>query len=213
MLIKCKRCGIETDYSPNHARTIKSRQNCVECRAIDDQFLEEFKAGKYCRCCPNCQSVITHKSKRTLLQAKNINSPCKSCTNKKLWTDEAYRNNQLQYKRNMPNITRQKLSSAMKKRWENTEDKSQILEQLKRATEIFQENLKNPEYKQNWALNQKKAFEKYKGDNHWMKRPEVMEKIINSCKKYKGNNHWFKTEKGHYKIVNGVKIYKNDQTT
>lgn len=210
MLIKCKRCNLETEYSPTHARTIKNRQNCVECRSIDDLFLEEFKAGKYCRSCPSCQSVITHKSKFSFLQAKRENIPCKSCTNKKLWTNETYRNNQLQHKRNISDSTKKKLSLAMKNRWANTEDKTQILENLKHATEIFQENLKNPEYKQNWALNQKKAFEKYKGNNHWMKRPEVMEKIINSCKKYKGNNHWFKTEKGHYKIVNDVKIYKNE---
>jgi len=36
---------------------------------------------------------------------------------------------------------------------------------------------------------------KYSGENHWMKRPGVLQKIKNSCKKYRGDGHWFRRNK------------------
>jgi hypothetical protein len=43
-----------------------------------------------------------------------------------------------------------------------------------------------------WKKNLKQSFIKYLGDNHWIHRPEVYSKIIETCKKYRGDNHWFR---------------------
>jgi hypothetical protein len=34
--------------------------------------------------------------------------------------------------------------------------------------------------------------QKFSGENHWMKRPEVLAKIRKSCEKFRGDNHWFR---------------------
>ena len=36
---------------------------------------------------------------------------------------------------------------------------------------------------------------KYGGENHWMKRPEVIAKVRKTCEKYRGDNHWFRRGK------------------
>lgn len=211
MIIKCKRCNIETEYINNqYAKKIKNRENCIACRSIDDQYLENFKNGKYCKPCPKCNAEMIYKNKRDFLAAIRLNPQCHACASKQNWDNNEYRNVQLERLRHMTDSTKQKLSVIMKEKFQNEATKEHFFNSVKKARKEFDENLKNPEFKKNWITNIKKSHTKYKGTNHWTQNPAVMEKIINSCKKYKGDNHWFRTEKGHYKIVNGKKVYKND---
>jgi hypothetical protein len=57
--------------------------------------------------------------------------------------------------------------------------------------------------------NLRRAFDKYRGDNHWMKRPEVIGKVIKSCEKYKGPGHWFNRPDSYAKLLGtDIKKYK-----
>lgn len=146
--------------------------------------------------CPLCGRWQKYKTLGHLLEAQRNNTNCRSCAGK-----------------NISEESRKKLSQSLKKSW----TKKRRLEQSKRIRYQFQKytlaeliEIRNrqsqaqkiafPKWKKNyperyaaWRRNLKLAFKKYRWDNHWMKRPEVLQKIRNSCAIYRNGGHWFHT--------------------
>jgi hypothetical protein len=143
---------------------------------------------EYFRKCPNCNNLVKCKNRRMFLQNTCLNKPCKSCTTKKVFAEKFE-------KEWMPVIGYRpstKVFHRIKKHWNSlsVNQKNNILQKNDKNKRIYFDHL--PRTNRRIAKrNVKLAFEKYKGQNHWTKRPEILQKIKNSCKKYCGENHWF----------------------
>lgn len=193
--ILCTRCNTIKKVQGNKNTSTYSTY-CTNCRGIPDNtvlFFEEEK--KYCKFCPKCNSLLQFKTKNSLRQSVIANSICKSCSSKKssTVTQEKRRKWQQSLSPEERILLSKKMSDSNKKSWANKsqEDKDKAINHLRKSKNKFLKQLKNKLFKDAWIKNMKKSFEKYCGDNHWMKKPDVYKKVKDSCQKYIGKGHWF----------------------
>ena len=197
----CKRCESTIQFKTDISYTIAIHNDrCRKCKDVPDNSIPFFKSGKFSKTCPTCNLNIFFKNKEWLLYSINKNSSCKSCASRA--TSECTRKKVAVWRKNLTDSKRKEInrkkSNAHLKRLslmsskERTLDFKRRSEMGKNGSRIFVEKLKSPKFRAKWIKNLKLSFEKYKGDNHWTKRPEVLAKIIKSCEKYKGDNHWTK---------------------
>lgn len=146
--------------------------------------------------CPKCGRWQCYKTFKQLLAARRKNSICHNCANS-----------------NRSENTRKKLSKSLKKSW-TPERRALASKNIKKRFESYslvelveirgrqsqtqkrnfiKRKKEDPEWYNQWRSNLKKSFQKYKGKNHWMKRPEVHQKVKDSCKIYQNGGHWFHT--------------------
>lgn len=149
------------------------------------------------RNCPICKKIINYNSRDVYSQAKRKNQSCKSCAS----IESAKRIQQKRKELWKPIVgywpIKYKTFVMIRKHWSSltTEQKIKILYKTTKQRKYYWGHLKR--YNRN--LGHRKCRQtisiKYKGNNHWMKRPEVLEKVRRSCEKYRGDNHWFRRNK------------------
>jgi hypothetical protein len=172
------------------------------------------------RICPICKKQISYNFRSTFLQATRKNQSCKSCSSiqsakkqqekrKELWEPIIgywpikYRTFVMIRNHWSSLTTKQKIDILYKsvqqrkwywrhlKRWNRNAGHRKC--RITMAKKYSGDNhwMKRPEV----LKKIRKTCEKYRGDNHWMKRPEVLKKIRKTCEKYRGDNHWFRINK------------------
>jgi len=151
----------------------------------------------YTRICPVCKRDTPCKNRKSYLAKTRLNKQCKSCSNKK----NEIRRKEKERKIWEPIVgywpLKRKTLYMIKCHWRSLTDVEKI--------EILLKNTLQKKYY--WGhlrrLNRNAAHRKcretiaikYSGENHWMKRPEVLAKVKKSCEKYRGDNHWFRRDK------------------
>jgi hypothetical protein len=127
----------------------------------------------------------------------NLNKICKFCASKES-AFVKYKTHRLEWKNvtGTTNITSQKLSK-IRIFWGklSEKDRKRILQKTAQQKRWFWSHLSRMS-KRLGLIRLRKSFEKYRGENHWMKNPKVLRKIKLSCRKYRGDGHWFR--KGKY---------------
>ncbi len=194
---KCPTCKIFLEYDCKKSLLQAKDKRCVNCRGIPDETLYLFiEAGMYVRRCPECKELKQYKAKSILLYAIRHNGPCKGCMN----SEHNKRRTDRLREPWIPIIGNSKFTyrkmSHVRRYWRRADEieRQRILNLTPLQKTYFWGHLK----RRNWVLNRKhlkESFEKYKGDNHWIRRPGVYLKILNSCEKYKGDGHWFRRNK------------------
>lgn len=147
----------------------------------------------YRRNCPNCCRVITYNHSSHYHCALRINSTCKHCSSQR----NAEKRNKLETEKwscvfgIVPK--RPRIFNKWKQIWNSfDETKKQYILNKTKLQKIYYWGHINRARKVEWKKALKKSFVKYRGDNHWIHRPEVYAKTIETCKKYCGDNHWFR---------------------
>lgn len=197
----CTRCNMNISYlNENYINTIAHRSSCKICKIIPDDQLESFKAAhKYTRKCINCNNDLFYKTRGSFREAIVNNKMCKKCALQK--SPVLTENKRKLREEWIPIIgsdsfTYKKLCSV-RSHWKilSDEDRKKILNKTDSEKQFYWTDLRRRNRisgSQKWK---QIISEKYAGKNHWMKRPEVISKIKESCKKYTGDNHWFRKNK------------------
>lgn len=210
----CKRCFSVKKYkTEKHFRMAFRKDDCFICERMPDDIIKYFiESGKYVSRCPSCNNIRFFKTRHSYLESLNENRVCKSCNSikngpksaikiKKWWAD-------------LSNEKRKRIcdkkSISGKRRWDNLSEteKKKWIESGKRQLKRIQILMKTPEYKKRWLKKLRASFNKYRGDNHWMKRPEIHQKVVNSCAKYKGDGHWLKNPVIYEKWLKTIRSLK-----
>ena len=186
----CERCNHTTEYgSKSYFIDIQSQpSHCIHCKNLPDESLSYFiKNSEYVRICPNCKRFIKHKTKGTFLYAFRHSTRCHSCT-----SIESGKETKKHRIKKWELIVGKLIASKMSERRRNTigrywrfstkEEKDKILQKTDLQKKYFWDHYRRAS-KVRWFKNLKKAFVKYRGDNHWMKDPVVYNKIKESCKR------------------------------
>lgn len=148
---------------------------------------------KYQRRCPSCTKIVISNHSSHWHYAIKHNQLCKICSAKQI----ANKRYKLELESWIPIFgnppTLRKTFSRWKRIWKTLSQTEQMLVLSKTIDQkiCFWNNI-NKYQKRKYKKTLKAAFIKYKGENHWIHRPEVYSKIIESCKKYRGDNHWFR---------------------
>ena len=195
----CPRCEKGAKYiiaTPSYIKNLnlKWSSRCKYCKPISDENLEAFKKSCYIKQCPKCGRDVHFKQRVSYLASVRANSPCKSCVNLETALIKAEEERKIWE----PIIGYWGMSHntfiRIKKHWLSlTEDqKTELIGRTPKQRRYYWDHLK----RKNAAEGHRKCREiinqKYSGDNHWMKRPEVLQKIRKSCEKYRGDGHWFR---------------------
>lgn len=190
--IKCVRCNTDKVYKNLQGFKFKIKKittSCTYCKSIPNELLQNFKDGRvngvYKIKCIKCDNNKTYKNLNQFkCEIKRTNTGmCRPCA--------IYKNSNKLRLRQQRNKRRREARLKIRQQDPNY----YINEAKKKAAKIIK-----------WKKKLKIAFKKYHGDNHWMKRPEVLLKTKKSCKKYRGDNHWFRI-KGHFRYINNKKVY------
>lgn len=188
----CPKCSNTITYELKRLLdyAIKHNRVCKSCK-------EEERKQKRIRTCPLCQKVIIHKSSSITYHAKRLNSPCKKCS-ARIEADKLLEKERVFWTGIFGVIPKnKKVYERWKQIWYHrltAEEKLSVLNKTTQQKIYFWGHIKRKN-KVISKRNVKEAFVKWCGDNHWMKRPEVLEKVIKSCEKYKGDHHWFRLAK------------------
>lgn len=199
--LKCKRCGTFSEYCSKLGlltATRKQSSDCVHCHGIPDATLHLFVSRRvYARICPKCQSVVEHSTKPVLRAAVRTNQQCHSCAAKETsiltranlraqWTPII----------GYENYTYDTLD-MVRRHWEGLNENEQqiILNKTSLQRYYYWGHLKRKNRTTGHRKCREIMAEKYSGDNHWVRRPEVYIKILKSCEKYKGDGHWFRNKR------------------
>lgn len=150
--------------------------------------------------CPKCGRIRHFKTRAYYRAAVRTNTICKRCAYEKHREAHTQRSKEWWEKWNENaspteiEAMRKKRSASAKRVWDSRtdEEKEKLLKQAERARERRLFRLRSPKLRAKWIAKQKKAFEKYRGENHWTNRRETYFKILKSNEKYVGENHWFK---------------------
>lgn len=188
----CPKCNVSIIYDLKRLLDYAIKHNLV-CKSCK----EEERKQKKTRICPLCQKTIIHKSSSIAYHAKRLNSPCKKCS-ARIEADKQLDRECVFWTVIFGIIPkRKKLYESWKQVWYHRLSDEERLSVLNKTTQqkIYFWGHINRKRKTISKRNIKEAFVKWCGDNHWMKRPEVLEKVIQSCEKYKGDHHWFKLNK------------------
>jgi hypothetical protein len=194
----CKRCGVHNYYvHESSAILTENDSKCNYCKGIPDDVLHFFVNNRlYMRHCPNCNRLLQCKNKLGLLARIRENLPCHFCTAKKINKEISLkRRSEWKHVVGTMNVSSKKLYKIMQF-WQSMTD-DQKSEHHKRSDQqkiYFWSHLSRMN-KSIGLIRLRKSFEKYRGKNHWMKRPEVYAKIKRTCRKYRGDGHWFRRNK------------------
>lgn len=148
----------------------------------------------YFRVCPKCSKEVVCKSSSTYHYAVRHQQPCKKCSANAVAKAKAEQNE----KESLPIFGYIPRSRKIYYRWRRIwreklteEDRQKVLSKTPQQKKYFWGHISR--FTWNKGLkNIRKGMEKYRGDNHWVKRPEVLAKIKKSCEKYRGDHHWFR---------------------
>jgi hypothetical protein len=198
---KCTRCGMITSYVRNPIT--ENRSYCKYCKNVPDDLLDIFiRNRKYSRVCKICDGIIFYKNRSAFLSSfgkkreEHKTVRCKSCTsriNASIKTKKYI--NEWKEITGTVNISKKHLRK-IKLFWSKLPENKR--QDVLRKTNIQKRHFWSHLSRMKRVLHiktLKKAFEKYRGDNHWTKtNPEVLKKIKKSCKKYCGDNHWFRNK-------------------
>jgi len=189
----CVRCGNTKFYRNPPLDVITKRKHCTRCHLIPDETLKLFIKGVFARICPECKSIVEHFSYTSFRAASNINSRCKSCAGfeigakvtERVWAEwvPIIGNNRFTYR----------TIEIVRKHWNSCDETER--QRILKLTPLQKKYFWGHVHRKRRVMaiaNAKKAFAKYRGENHWMKRAKVYLKVLNSCQKYCGDNHWFK---------------------
>ena len=196
----CNRCRNQLKYvSSTYFKKIVSENpnECKYCKSVLDTSLDAFKQGQYTRICPQCQTPVVYKTRESYGQALRGNHICKRCSQIPVRIEKARK----QKEKWEPIIGRWNLRprtlSMIKRHWASITDAERV--------EILLKNQQQKDWywghlrRKNRVAGHRKCrqviAQKYSGENHWMKRPEVLAKIKKSCEKYRGDGHWFRRNK------------------
>jgi hypothetical protein len=159
----------------------------------DDEVRSYKTHGKYSKTCLKCNSITLYKTRETLLQSINENKICKKC---------ASREKQQKLQEAWIPITGTasftlKMLKAIRVSWRglSDEDKKIVLNKTDIEKQVYWNDLKRRNKIAGYRKWRQIISERYAGENHWMKRPDVISKIKETCKKYTGDNHWFRKNK------------------
>jgi hypothetical protein len=153
--------------------------------------------NKYTRNCPFCNRIVILKNKKTQKRQIRLNRPCKFCTSQST-AKKAKARSKKQWKPIIGRWPIRELTLERIKRFWKTltqKEKNEIISKTSLQKMYFWGHLK----RKNRHLNHKHCREtmsiKYSGENHWMKRPEVLDKVRKSYEKYRGDGHWSRRNK------------------
>lgn len=196
----CGRCRNQLKYvSSTYFKKIVSENpnECKYCKAILDKNLDAFKQSIYSRECPKCGRTVIHKNRYSLFQAVRENKLCKSCGLAPVFAERA----KAQREYWEPIIGRwdlmPKTFAMIKKHWRTLteEQKLEIIRKTPQQKYWYWGHLRRKNRLTQRRNCRTTLAQRYGGENHWMKRPEVLAKIRKSCEKYRGDGHWFRRNK------------------
>jgi len=188
----CPKCSVPITYELKRLLDYASKHNlvCKPCK-------EEERKQKLTRICPLCQKTIQHKHRSNVLFCQRNNTPCKKCS-ARIEADKLLEKERVFWTEIFGAIPKNKKTyERWKQIWYHrltVEEQLSVLEKTTQQKIYFWGHIKRKN-KVISKRNVREAFVKWRGDNHWMKRPEVLEKVIKSCEKYKGDHHWFRLAK------------------
>ena len=191
---KCVRCDTVIRYvSPQSYAEAREKSDCSKCKRIPDSSLEDFKKGIFTKHCPKCDAVQTYRTKFQLLAAIRLGHICHSCASTEMIPIVRLKSRRTRMKRTPEQRAEisEKMSQAHKARFAllSSEEQEAMRQRGRDSLKKLHDNM-TPEEKEKWHRKLKMAFVKHRGDNHWMKKPEVLQKVKDSCVKYRGDNHW-----------------------
>lgn len=169
------------------------------------RFLKAFKKNilkstddmKNIRRCPLCDRGITYKNEKTYKRQYRLNRPCKYCTS----NNTANRRKEEERKVWEPIIgywgLKYKTLRMIKDHWEclTNGEKIEVLLKTSLQKKYYWGHLRRKNCNSGHRKCRQVMAIKYSGENHWMKRPEVLAKVKKSCEKYRGDGHWFRRGK------------------
>ena len=149
------------------------------------------------RKCPSCGREITYKNQKSYIRQLQLNRSCKYCASNR----NARKRKEEERKIWEPIIgywgLKYRTFKMIKDHWAGLtqDERNEILSKTLLQKEYYWGHLR----RKNRNTGHRKCREvmaiKYSGENHWMKRPEVLAKVKKSCEKYCGDNHWFRRKK------------------
>lgn len=201
----CPRCNTTIQYISHEAlRENMLLPDCKACRHIPDSSLEAFKQTRLVKECPRCHGEQEYKTRANFLNALAANRICMSCASKEnapIVTAKVQA-----FWANMPEKERarrsKKFSEQFKRNWESKTpaEREAWMENVRQRQIEYLANRTQEEIDA-WKAKLKESFKKWRGENHWMNRPETMAKIHASYMKYLGKNHWRHRPGIHEKIM------------
>lgn len=196
--IKCKKISSEFLEEFLLNGFLKSRcQNCNEIHIFSkrNQFLNAIKNKYFCKkckskpsknipenCinfCPQCGEKRIFNCWQNKLDSERKMSVCKNCSAKnhskeknKKWVEII----------GYDTYTKQKLN-LIRRHWNalNDKEKDYILNKSPKQKRYYWDHLRRMRCI-SYKRNRKKAFEKYRGKNHWIHRPKTWEKVFDAIK-------------------------------
>lgn len=190
----CERCKTTLKYLHQYEFTPNI---CKCCKIIPDESLNSFIEKIYSKPCPICNRNMTYKTRAYFLYAIRNNKICKSCASSKTANKEQEKlREQWEPIIGYWNI-KFKTFVMIRKHWGELSDekKTELLKKTKLQRKYYWRHLHRMNKRNGYKKSRETISKNYGGEKHWMKRPEVLQKVIDSCKKYRGNGHWFRKKK------------------
>ena len=151
------------------------------------------------RKCPKCNRDVIHKNERVWLRQTKLNRPCKWCTSNN--TSKIVKEKREKAWKSIVGYWPIKYRTFVRIRnhWKSIskQEKLYIHSKTPLQKRYYWEHLRiKNQTTVHKKCREKKCREvmaiKYGGNNHWMKRPEVIAKVRKTCEKYRGDGHWFR---------------------
>ena len=193
----CKRCNHIFNFKRYaHIEKFLKNGTCVKCKPVPDDLLDYFKSGKLVTMCECCNRPVTHFTREKYIVALRLGSICVKC-DINILLDKISHDLHMIKMSPLNRATGKALKTIVTRlHWRKSTGLPREISLLRAKcgyntwhTHITMDS----KTKADWIVNLKHSFEKYRGDNHWMKRPAVLRKVIDSSAKYKGEQHWFHT--------------------
>ena len=197
----CRRCEKRSKFISLASFKLVERKNlpyCKYCKLIPDECIDSFRQSKYEIICPTCGISRTYKNRSYFLGISNdTERQCKWCSN--ISNIEQRKKEEMEMWKPIIGYWNLKYKTLrmIKDHWETLtqEEKNQILSKTPLQKEYYWGHLRRKNRIEGHRKCRQVMAEKYSGENHWMKRPEVLAKIRKTCEKYRGNGHWFRRNK------------------
>jgi len=196
----CNRCRNQLKYisSTYFKKVVSENPNeCKYCKSVLDASLDAFKQGQYSRVCPQCQKTVVYKTRESYGQAMRLNKPCKVCSHIPSY-EQRKKDEQAYWEPIVGRWNlRPKTFAMIKSHWQTLteEQKLDLMNRIKLQKDYYWGHLRRRNRQAGKRSCREVFAQKYSGENHWMKRPEVLAKIRKSCEKYRGDGHWFRQNK------------------
>ena len=198
---RCPRCENLNQYVHYSYFSILQDENpigCKICKVVDDASLKDFvELKRYTRECPKCHKMVVYKNRTSFRQSRNENKSCKSCSQRV----SRFRKECLKQKTWKPIIGHWPVKFtffiAVREFWNGLsgDERAEFLQKTPTQKRNFWSHLRRKNKSAGHRKYREVMAKKYSGENHWMKRPEVLRKIRKTCEKFRGDNHWFRRGK------------------